>query len=56
MATAEIPGTTMFQCIRRELGDREFQDEAQAAPQGVMTTDGIFINVLVASTRMMDHE
>lgn len=56
VATAEIPGTTMFQCIRRELGDREFQDEAQAAPQGVMTTDGIFINVLVASTRMMDHE
>lgn len=41
--------------IRKGLGDGEFQDEAQAAPQGAMTTDVICINVLAASTRMMDH-
>lgn len=60
MATVEIPcaipGTALFQCIGKELGDGEFQDEAQAALKGVMTTDVICINVLVASTGMMDHD
>lgn len=60
MATVEIPcaipAMALFECIRKELGDGEFQDEAQAALQGVMTTDVICINVLAASTRMMDHD
>lgn len=60
VATVEIPcaipATALFQCIREELGDGEFQDEAQAALQGVMTTNVICINVLAASTRMMDHD
>lgn len=60
MATVEIPhaipAIAFFQCISKELGDGEFLDEAQAAQEGAMTTDVICINVLVASTRMMDHD
>lgn len=59
MATVEIPcaipATAFFLRIRKELRDGEFHDEVYAVLQGVMTTDAICINVLVASTRMMDH-
>lgn len=59
MATVEIPraipAIAPFLCIREELRDGEFHDEVHTALQGGMTTHAICINVLVASTRMMDH-
>lgn len=60
MATVEIPcaipATAFFHFIRKVLRDGEFHDEVYTVLQGVMTTDAICINVLVARTRMMDHD
>lgn len=59
MATVEIPcaipATAFFHCARKELRDGEFHDEVHTVLRGVMTTDAICINVLVVSTRLMDH-